>query len=196
VLAILPLDRVKRSNTFRETIMKRKSIGLIALVRMCSNVFVAFVLFAAPVSVALGDAGGHDRPYLGTCDTVIPPPPASFPAVVEIGLSCHLRHLGLTTGTIVQTLNAAGPPSNGVLPLTITDGHIAYIAANGDELHATFEGDASINFATGTIDFAGIETFSGGTGRFSDASGTSNLEGSASAASLTGFYVSAGTLSY
>jgi hypothetical protein len=176
--------------------MKRKFIGVAVLLRKCSRVFFAFVFFAAPGSVALGEAGAHDRPYLGTCDTVIPPPPTSFPAVVEIGLSCHFRHLGLTTGMIVQTLNAAGPPSNGVLPLTITDGHITYIAANGDELHATFEGDASVNFATGTIEFSGIETLSGGTGRFSDASGTSDLEGSASAVSLTGFYVSAGTLSY
>ena len=154
------------------------------------------VLFAAPVTVAVGGASGHDLPYLGTCDTVIPPPPPSFPAVVAISLNCRLRHLGLVTGTVVQTLNAAGPPSNGVLPLTITDGHITYIAANGDELHSTFEGDASIDFATGTIDFAGIETLSGGTGRFSDASGTSNLEGNASAVSLTGFYLTAGALSY
>ena len=93
------------------------------------------VLFAAPVTVAVGGASGHDLPYLGTCDTVIPPPPPSFPAVVAISLNCRLRHLGLVTGTVVQTLNAAGPPSNGVLPLTITDGHITYIAANGDELH-------------------------------------------------------------
>lgn len=176
--------------------MKRRSERMIVLLRNCSKVLALFVLFAAPVTVALGEAGAHDRPYLGTCDTVIPPPPASFPAIVEIGLSCHLRHLGLTTGTVVQTLNAAGPPSNGVLPLTITDGHITYIAANGDELHATFEGDASIDFATGTIEFTGIETLGGGTGRFSDASGTSNLEGSASAVSLTGFYVTAGALSY
>ena len=176
--------------------MKRRPTRVIALLRKFTKVLFVFVLFAAPVTLAIADAGRHDRPYLGSCDTVIPPPPASFPAIVEIGLSCRVRHLGLTTGTIAQTLNAAGPPLNGVLPLTITDGHITYIAANGDELHATFEGDASINFATGTIEFAGIETFSGGTGRFSDASGTSNLEGSASAVSLTGFYVTAGSLSY
>jgi hypothetical protein len=148
------------------------------------------------VNNALAGPGGTDRPHLGQCDTVIPPPPSSFPAVVEISLTCRFRHLGLTTGTVVQVVDAAGPPSNDVLPLTISDGLITYIAANGNELHATFEGEGSIDFATATIAFEGIETFVGGTGRFSDASGTSYLEGHASAVTLTGFYVTLGRLSY
>ncbi|HKU84887.1 MAG TPA: hypothetical protein VJV77_00950 [Casimicrobiaceae bacterium] len=46
---------------------------------------------------------------------------------------------------------------------------------------------ASIDFASGTIDFQGTETIGGGTGRFSGASGTSHLESDALAVSLTGF---------
>ena len=157
---------------------------------------LAAVLFAMPASFALADSGGTDRPHLGTCATVIPPPPASFPAIVRIGLTCNMRHLGLTTGTIVEVLDVAGPPSNGVLPLTISDGRITYIAANGDELHAAFEGEASIDFASGAIEYQGVETIGGGTGRFSGASGTSYLEGHASAVSLTGFYMTLGSLSY
>ena len=87
--------------------MKRRPTRVIALLRKFTKVLFVFVLFAAPVTLAIADAGRHDRPYLGSCDTVIPPPPASFPAIVEIGLSCRVRHLGLTTGTIAQTLNAA-----------------------------------------------------------------------------------------
>ena len=161
-----------------------------------STVLLAAALFAVPPSFALADPGGTDRPHLGKCDTVIPPPPATFPAVVQIGATCHMRHLGFTTGTVVQTLDVAGPPVNGVLPLTISEGRITYVAANGDELHASFEGTASIDFASGTIEFQGTETIGGGTGRFAGASGTSYLEGNASAVSLTGFYVTLGLLSY
>ncbi len=161
-----------------------------------SRTLLAGILFAMPLTVALADSGGTNRPHLGQCDTVIPPPPASFPAVVEIGLTCRFRHLGLTTGTVVQVIDAAGPPSNGVLPIIISEGQITYIAANGDELHTAFEGEGSIDFVTGTIAFQGTETIGGGTGRFSDASGTSYLEGHASAVSLTGFYITLGSLSY
>lgn len=154
-------------------------------------------ILLTPLDAALAAPGGADRPHLGRCDTVIPPPPPSFPAVVVISTTCRFRHLGLTTGTIVQVLDVAGPPSpEGVLPLTITQGAITYVAANGHELHATFEGSASIAFATGDITFEGVETFVGGTGRFADASGTSFLEGDASASTLTGFYVTRGALSY
>src|SRR5262245_2048541 len=167
---------------------------LVASLRNWAWAMLVFILIVAPVNNAQAGPGGSDRPHLGQCDTVIPPPPPSFPAVVTISLTCHFRHLGLTSGTVVETLNVAGPPSNGVLPLTISNGEITYVAANGDELHATFEGTASINFLTGDIAFEGIETFVGGTGRFSDASGTSYLEGDASAVTLTGFYVTLGSL--
>jgi|SRR5437773_6915055 len=175
--------------------MKRNPGTTGALLRNWNRALLVGILFATPVTLAVAGPGGTDRPHLGQCDTVIPPPPPSFPAEVEIGLTCHFRHLGLTTGTSFQVLDVAGPPSNGVLPLT-TYGKIIYIAANGDELHSAFEGEASIDFTTGTIAFEVIETFVGGTGRFSDASGTSVLEGDASAVTLTGFYVTLGTLSY
>ena len=126
---------------------------------------------------------------------MIPPPPGSFPAVIEIDGTCRFSHLGRTSLTIVQVVDAAGPPSNGVLPLTISS-EITYAAANDDVLRSTFEGLGSIDFATGTITFEGIETYAGGTGRFADASGVSYLEGHASAVTLTGFYVTLGTLSY
>jgi hypothetical protein len=166
------------------------------LLRHRSSALLAAALLAFTASLAVAGPGGTDRPHLGQCDTVIPPAPTAFPAVVEIGVTCRFRHLGYTTGTIIQTLDVAGPPSNGVLPLTISEGRITYIAANGDELHTGFEGTASIDFASGTIEFQGIETIGGGTGRFSGASGTSYLEGNASALSLTGFYITIGSLSY
>ena len=61
---------------------------------------------------------------------------------------------------------------------------------------ATKVDPATAGSVKGTIAFEGIETYAGGTGRFADASGTSFLEGHASAVTLTGFYVTLGTLSY
>ena len=84
-----------------------------------------------------------------------------------------------------------------MVPLTVTNGRITYVAANGDELHATFaDYTASFNLATGAIEFASTETIVGGTARFSNASGEGFIEGHASAVTLTGFYVELGTLSY
>jgi hypothetical protein len=82
-----------------------------------------------------------------------------------------------------------------VLPLAIT-ATVVYIAANGDELHTTFAGTGSIDFATGIIAFQGDETIVDGTGRLSNASGKSYLEGEASVRTLSGFYVTLGTISY
>ena len=166
-----------------------------ALLRSFDKSLLVGILCAAPVPAALAGPGGTDRPQLAACDTVIPPPPSSFPARVEISGTCRSRHLGSTILTIVQVVDAAGAPSNGVLPITISS-QITYAAANGDLLTSTFDGEGSIDFTTGNIAFQGTETYAGGTGRFSDASGTSFLEGHASAVSLNGFYVTLGTLSY
>ena len=172
--------------------MKRTTV---ALLRRVNKALLIGILFAAPVPAALAGPGGTDRAALATCDTVIPPPPSSFPVRIEFGGTCHARHLGNTILTIVQIIDAAGPPANGVLPITISS-QITYAAANGNLLRSTFDGAGSIDFTTGNIAFEGTETYAGGTGRFSEASGTSYLEGSASAVTLNGFYVTLGTLSY
>ncbi len=177
--------------------MKRNLESTIAFLRNRGTLLVAAALLAAPVNSALADRGGTDRPHLGKCDTAFGPLPPTFPAVAEISLSCHFRHLGRTTGWIVQTIDLAGPPVNGVAPLRVTNGRITYVAANGDQLHSTFEDyTAGFNLASGEIAFASIETIVGGTGRFSDASGETFVEGHASAVTLTGFYVALGTISY
>jgi hypothetical protein len=55
---------------------------------------------------------------------------------------------------------------------------------------------ALINVATGDVQYMGTETFQGGTGRFADASGTSQLSGTASLFTETGFYTVNGNISY
>jgi len=153
----------------------------------------AIALFAAlPASWAFAGPGGTDRPHLGTCDTVVRPQPSGL---LEIDLACQFRHLGRTTGLIVQEITPTGPPVNGVLHLALS-ATVRYDAANGDVLRGTFTGVATIDLGSGNVEYHVIETYAGGTGRFANASGSSVLEGTASTVTNTGFYVTSGRISY
>jgi len=77
-------------------------------------------------------------------------------------------HLGLYT----EVGHVSFAPTSNPAVLAVT-GWIIYVAANGDELHATVSGalDTSTGAITATV------TYVGGTGRFVDASGSSSLTG-------------------
>ena len=80
-------------------------------------------------------------------------------------------HLGLTSWHSEHCLEKGSDIVGGVLVLT---------AANGDEVHATYTGKAG-NFPAqigGSIAVTGTIVFSGGTGRFKNASGTAELRAS------------------
>lgn len=70
------------------------------------------------------------------------------------------------------------------------------VAANGDVLQGAFMGTATIDPASGNVEYEGVEIYSGGTGRFMNASGRSFLQGTASTLTDTGFYVTTGALGY
>ena len=162
--------------------------------RMLKKGVVLAVLAAAPI-VAVAGPGGSNRPYASICDTVVHVIQTQPILRLSIDLACQVRHLGLTTGLIVQDVIPTGPPVNGVLPVAL-DATVAYLAANGDELRGTFLGTGEINLVTGDVTFEGIETFNGGTGRFQNASGSSFIEGTASNVTNVGFYTSVGRISY
>ena len=151
----------------------------------------AALLIALP-AVAGAAPGGTARPHEGRCDTVVNALPSG---TLEIELDCQFRHLGRTTGLLVQQVIPSGPPVGGVLPATLL-ATVSYTAANGDTLVGTFTGTAAIDLATGAVRYSGVETLTGGTGRFAHASGTSLLNGTASTVSNAGFYVTSGTLDY
>ena len=65
---------------------------------------------------------------------------------------------------------------------------------NGDELYATSAGTA-IEDPPGTVVFSGKITFAGGTGRFSNASGSGTYAGSANLIASTGMFDIDGTIS-
>lgn len=93
---------------------------------------------------------------------------AQFVSPTDFVGSGNATHLGAYTEA--GSLAFAPSAEPGVLDVT---GTIVYTAANGDELHASVAGH--LNLLTGAVDAA--LTYTGGTGRFSHASGASTLTG-------------------
>jgi hypothetical protein len=122
----------------------------------------AGVLFVAAALLAVPDrASAEDRPHFsrGT---------AQFVSPTDFVGAGHATHLGAYTE--VGSVAFSPPDAAGVLQLT---GWATYTAANGDELHATFDGQ--LNGATGAI--TATLTYVGWTGRFADAGGSAALSG-------------------
>jgi hypothetical protein len=119
--------------------------------------------------------GPVERPYGGTCDTIVTTTPVDPLTLRQrIQYTCRLQHLGRTTAINEQIVNLTAP---GATTGTLSN-RTVYTAANGDQLFADFSGVVEFNFAANAVTFSGTETFSGGTGRFTDASGEAFLSGS------------------
>jgi hypothetical protein len=124
---------------------------------------VLLAVTAISPAAALGAAKGTDRPLKGTST-------GSLTATLVTGAATssftgHLSHLGAITGGDIATLTATGPTT---FTYTGTD---TLVAANGDELFSTFTGSGVFTSAT-TAESSQVNTITGGTGRFADASGT------------------------
>ena len=109
----------------------------------------------------------------------------SFPTLAIAGVG-NVSHLGLTTEYSDHTLDLLGNQT----------GTTVFIAANGDQLFATYVGTASPPDVNGIITFSGTQTFTGGTGHFSGATGTAQLQGTADIFTSTGRYTFTGMISY
>ena len=145
---------------------------------------------------AFGPAAWADapsRPYHGSCATVVTPLDDQF-LQLHIDLDCILTGLGKATGVATQTNTVVS--QNGPVVVQVIGNTTTYTAANGDVLNQSFEGMALLNVVTGEVQYMGTETFLGGTGRFADASGTSQLTGTASLFTGNGFYTVNGTVAY
>ena len=84
---------------------------------------------------------------------------------VGAGAATHLARYEETGG--VQFSDTADPT------VSHLEASATYTAANGDQLYATFSGE--LNGVTGAI--SATVTYTGGTGRFANASGTATLSG-------------------
>ena len=111
----------------------------------------------AIVGLALPAPGDDGRPFRGHEDAVIiSARPVADVLLVTITTTGQATHLGRFTRLTSSVFHADGS----------SEGTSVFTAANGDQLFAEFEAPP---ISHGTL--RGTGTFTGGTGRFSDASG-------------------------
>lgn len=137
---------------------------------------VAALGAAALLVPATGSSSAQEtRPHKATC-VAIPEDPLS-PNVRTTG-SCQATHLGRETFEAAHNIVATGvPDANGVLPIAVVGGRATHVAANGDRLRSEYAGTGSVNLLSGRIVFALDGRYTGGTGRFETASGTTRITG-------------------
>lgn len=162
------------------------SLSFVALtVAACSGDAIV-----APRSIAPNDISSSSsvaRPWKGVCDV-----DAVFTSQTTLLITgtCQLAHLGRATMIAYQTIE---PGASGITYTNTT----TYTAANGDELRTTNIGVATPTGAS--LSLSGTETAVGGTGRFTNATGTAHLEGAVAftgPSSTTGSYELNGMLEY
>ena len=118
----------------------------------------------------------------------------SVPGVFTVTTSGagHASHLGRVTLSTMESLDFAASPGS----LVIRDGRLVMIAANGDELRWTYEGTGSLPDEDGDSTLTGTFVISGGTGRFSDATGSGTFQGTGNAVTGAASLSYRGTISY
>jgi hypothetical protein len=158
-------------------------------------------------------SGSRARPIQGDCTTQFTPidpneagacavfdaQPSAF---IRITGECRLAHLGRTELTSVQqllfALDATGQPviQNGQPVVTALRNCTTWTAADGDAIHHTSDGVVSPGVTPTQFNFDGAIVFTGGTGRFTGASGTASYEGTADLAVGTGSFSLEGSIVY
>jgi hypothetical protein len=148
----------------------------------------------------------HGRPIKGECTTTISflEPgtegqcaaflPVLASAFIRIDGECTVSHLGRTNVTAIQQLLFEFD-QNGVPIVTSLRNCSTLTAANGDTLAHTTTGVVA-PAGPEDVSFTGPMTFTGGTGRFADASGSATFNGTASLATNTGAFSFEGTIAY
>ena len=101
-------------------------------------------------------------------------------------------HLGRVTGTAEDCIV---PPSAGYA-YTFSGGRLTLVAANGDELRATYSGTLNPTAVPPIYAITGTYQITGGTGRFTGASGSGRLGGIENLQTGQGQLSLDGTISY
>ena len=141
---------------------------------------------AGPFEPQLAGVGLENRPFGGRCDTRFT---FTGPTSLILEMDCQIRGMGRVTGLATQTLTFT---PTGIL----VENTGVYTTSNGDELHSTFSGLGMPDQSQTVITLSGTEFYSGGTGRFANASGSAELTGAASLATMTGAFTTLGTLTF
>jgi hypothetical protein len=144
-----------------------------------TSMLLAFAI-AAP-GIAAAKRGGTDRPLKGSTSAT-----TTVNIATQTGTSqgtAVVSHLGRSS----FTLNFAFTITGGTVNVTGTG---TLVAANGDEVFVTFTGTATppapVPAVGQRIPGSNVFTITGGTGRFSDASGTFTSTGALEIVSITG----------
>ncbi|MGH8068149.1 MAG: hypothetical protein ACRERE_23535 [Candidatus Entotheonellia bacterium] len=119
------------------------------------------------VGLALPALGDHWRPFSGHADEERKGPPMPVDDGIQVTTTGAgwATHLGSFTREATVVIHADGS----------AEGTVKFTAANGDQLWADIEGASPIPISSTTR--VGTYTFTGGTGRFSDASGEADFVG-------------------
>jgi hypothetical protein len=124
---------------------------------------ILVVALTAVVGFALPALGDGPLPFKGYAEEMrISARPCGDSLVVTVSGTGLASHLGRFTRVASITIGADGTP----------EGLVVFTAADGDQLFATVE---STRISPTTV--IGTYTFTGGTGRFTDVSGTADFEG-------------------
>ena len=144
---------------------------------------------AAAARATAAGATVQSRPFSGSCETAFPAPPIPLPPVlrqVDVG-PCQLSHLGRAEYFSVKEINFATGSQ------TITESTLT--AANGDVLRAIGTGTNAPG-GPGRVTFVATLRFIGGTGRFTNATGETRVEGAANLFTRTATLTLDGWIAY
>lgn len=148
---------------------------------MRKTIVLSAVVLALSLALPTGSAEASDdlpfrTTFYGSGTEVEEPtgcPPGSAYRIHNAGWG-HSTYLGRFTWTSVHcTLMGENPP----FTVTLAEGHMTYVASNGDLLYTDY-GNGYLSYLSPT--WACIDddaTFTGGTGRFEGASGSSHEHG-------------------
>jgi hypothetical protein len=132
--------------------------------RTCTNRTAKFLALVTTIAaLCLPAYAGELLPFKGRATEAViaaePVPDGTLVTTTGTGQATHLGRLLRDASVVIH--------DDGTL-----DGAVVFTAANGDQLVADLEGAL-----TSPTTLAGTYTFTGGTGRFSDASGTASFVG-------------------
>ena len=162
----------------------------------------SFAYTASAAAVALATfaavAGPTGVPFAAklTTQEQIGPNPAQCQSAPYLAGSTsgtgHATHLGQVTGTALDCIT---PPAAGYT-YTFSNGKLTLVAANGDELRATYSGTLNPTAVPPVYAITGVYQITGGTGRFTNASGSGRLGGIENLQTGQGQLSLDGTISY
>ena len=146
-----------------------------SVMSMCKFLAITAALFMAALALAPDSAAAGERPFKARWTGNANLSETEIPWIMrndETGEG-QATHLGRFTWASVEFVNFIGFP-----PQVTVEGTFTMTAANGDRLFGEYTTVGLAN-AEGNLDILGVFRFTGGTGRFEDATGGGLLQATA-----------------